>query len=50
MYEVSEAFHRQYTDMQDKFVRIYFGICKNKKGEEMTVQQLKYILKVAEVG
>ena len=25
-------------------------ICKNKKDEEMTVQQLKYILKVAEVG
>ena len=50
MYEVSEAFHRQYADMYDKFVRIYFGICKNKKDEEMTVQQLKYILKVAEVG
>ena len=25
-------------------------ICKNKKDKEMTVQQLKYILKVAEVG
>jgi len=25
-------------------------ICKNKKDEEMTVQQLKYILKVAEIG
>ena len=24
MYEVSEAFHRQYADMYDKFVRIYF--------------------------
>ena len=26
------------------------GSWKNKKDEEMTVQQLKYILKVAEVG
>ena len=26
------------------------GICKNEKDEEMRVQQLKYILKVAEVG
>jgi len=26
------------------------GICKNKKDKEMRVQQLKYILKVAEVG
>jgi len=25
-------------------------ICKNKKDEEMMVQQLKYILKVTEVG
>ena len=24
MYEVSEAFHRQYADMYDKFVRIHF--------------------------
>ena len=24
MYEVSEAFHKQYADMYDKFVRIYF--------------------------
>ena len=29
---------------------IEIEICKNKKGKEMTVQQLKYILKVAEVG
>ena len=27
-----------------------WGICKNEKDEEMTVQQLKYILKVEEVG
>lgn len=24
MYEISEAFHRQYADMYDKFVRIHF--------------------------
>jgi len=29
---------------------IEIEICKNKKEKEMTVQQLKYILKVAEVG
>ena len=23
MYEISEAFHKQYADMYDKFVRIY---------------------------
>ena len=26
MYEVSEAFHRQYADMYDKFVRIHESI------------------------
>ncbi len=29
---------------------IEIEICKNKKGEEISVQQLKYVLKVAEVG
>lgn len=29
---------------------IQIGIRKNEKDEEMTVQQLKYILKVVEVG
>lgn len=24
MYEVSEAFHKQYADMYDRFVRIFF--------------------------
>jgi hypothetical protein len=27
MYEISEAFHKQYADMYDKVVRIYFKDC-----------------------
>lgn len=39
MYEVSEAFHRQYTDMYDKFVRIHF-----KDGSVRTGTSLQFLL------
>ena len=51
MYEVSKAFHRQYADMYDKFVRIHFkdgsvrtGLFNDEFYDDSSIRSISVIL------
>lgn len=56
MYEVSEAFHKQYADMYDKFVRIYFkdgsvriGLFNDEFYEDSSILVSCEVIKIADI-
>ncbi len=56
MYEVSEAFHRQYEDMYDKFVKIFFkddsvrvGLFNDEFYEDSSILVSCEIIKIADI-
>ena len=56
MYEVSEAFHRQYAEMYDKFVRIYFkdgavrtGLFNDEFYEDSSILVSCEVIKIADI-
>lgn len=56
MYEVSEAFHKQYVDMYDKFVKIYFrdgsvrmGLFNDEFYEDNSILVSCEVIKIADI-
>ena len=56
MYEVSQAFHKQYADMYDKFVRIYFkdgsvrtGLFNDEFYEDSSILVSCEVIKIADI-
>ncbi|MDO4439768.1 MAG: hypothetical protein Q4B74_01450 [Eubacteriales bacterium] len=56
MYEVSEAFHKQYEDMYDKFVKIYLrdgsvriGLFNDEFYEDSSILVSCEVIKIADI-
>ena len=56
MYEVSQTFHKQYADMYDKFVRIYFkdrsmrvGLFNDEFFEDGSILVNCEVIKIADI-
>ena len=56
MYEVSEAFHKQYEDMYDQFVRIFFkdgsvriGLFNDEFYEDSSILVSCEVIKIADI-
>ena len=56
MYEISEAFHKQYGDMYDKFVKIYFkdgsvraGLFNDEFYEDSSILVSCEVIKIADI-
>lgn len=56
MYKVSEAFHKQYEDMYDKFVKIYFkdgsvrsGLFNDEFYEDSSILVNCEVIKIADI-
>ncbi len=56
MYEVSGAFHKQYADMYDKFVKIYFkdgsvcmGLFNDEFYEDNSILVSCEVIKIADI-
>ena len=56
MYEISEAFHKQYADMYDKFVRIYLkdgsmriGLFNDEFYEDISILVSCEVIKITDI-
>ena len=56
MYEISEAFHKQYADMYDKIVRIYFkdgsvhiGLFNDEFYEDISILVSCEVIKITDI-